>query len=154
MTDAAEREEVRSLTSDEKPSDPSTGSGQAMGHPVLWHWAQARAWQTNVVLVLIGVAMFWLARQLVSEYSDYTIGFSGVSGWGTDCVCGGLLAGADAAGEQVDDGDYFGGCLGLPGGGAASGAVSFQRLFTATRGTGWCSMRISRRTGMCREIRR
>jgi hypothetical protein len=26
--------------------------------------------------------MFWLARQLVSEYSHFSIGFSGVSGWG------------------------------------------------------------------------
>ena len=45
------------------------------------HWAEARAWQTNVALGLIGVAMFFLARQLVSEYDHFTIGFSGVSGW-------------------------------------------------------------------------
>jgi len=44
-------------------------------------WARARAWQTNLVLLTIGAAMFLLARQLVSEYSHYTIGFSGVSGW-------------------------------------------------------------------------
>ena len=40
-----------------------------------------RAWQTNILLLAIGVAMFLLARQLVSEYSRFTIGFSGVSGW-------------------------------------------------------------------------
>lgn len=45
------------------------------------HWAIARAWQTNVALLLIGSALFLLCRQLVSEYSHYTLGFSGVSGW-------------------------------------------------------------------------
>ncbi len=44
--------------------------------------AVLRAWQTNTALLLIGVAMFVLARQLVSEYSRFAIGFSGVSGWG------------------------------------------------------------------------
>jgi alpha-1,6-mannosyltransferase len=45
-------------------------------------WAAARPWMTNAVLVGIGLGMYWLARQLVSEYSRFTIGFSGVSGWG------------------------------------------------------------------------
>jgi hypothetical protein len=45
------------------------------------HWSVARAWQTNAALLLIGVALFFLTRQLVSEYDHYTIGFSGVSGW-------------------------------------------------------------------------
>ena len=45
------------------------------------HWSVARAWQTNAVLLLIGVALFFLTRQLISEYDHYTIGFSGVSGW-------------------------------------------------------------------------
>ncbi len=45
------------------------------------HWSVARAWQTNAALVLIGVGLFFLTRQLVSEYSHFTIGFSGVSGW-------------------------------------------------------------------------
>jgi len=61
-------------------SNPTIGAEEpapSMGHPVLW-----RAWVTNVALVLLGVGMFWLARQLVSEYGHYTIGFSGVSGWG------------------------------------------------------------------------
>jgi len=44
--------------------------------------SRLRAWLTNVVLLAIGVGMFLLSRQLVSEYSHFTIGFSGVSGWG------------------------------------------------------------------------
>jgi hypothetical protein len=44
-------------------------------------WAHARPWQTNAALLLIGTALFFLSRQLVSEYSHFTIGFSGVSGW-------------------------------------------------------------------------
>ncbi len=45
------------------------------------HWSIARPWQTNTALLLIGTGLFLLTRQLVSEYSNYTIGFSGVSGW-------------------------------------------------------------------------
>jgi alpha-1,6-mannosyltransferase len=45
------------------------------------HWSVARAWQTNAALLLIGTALFFLCRQLVSEYDHYTIGPSGVSGW-------------------------------------------------------------------------
>src|SRR5258708_7708278 len=45
------------------------------------HWSLARPWQTNAALFLIGTALFFLTRQLVSEYNQYTIGFSGVSGW-------------------------------------------------------------------------
>ena len=41
----------------------------------------ARPWLTNAALLAIGLAMFWLARQLVSEYHHFTMGFSGVSGW-------------------------------------------------------------------------
>ena len=47
--------------------------------PKAWH--QARAWQTNATLLLIGAGMLALARQLVSEYDHYTIGNSGVSGY-------------------------------------------------------------------------
>jgi len=50
----------------------------ASGHP---HWSNARPWQTNAALILIGIALFFLTRQLVSEYDHYTIGFSGVSAW-------------------------------------------------------------------------
>jgi alpha-1,6-mannosyltransferase len=45
------------------------------------HWSIARPWQTNAALLLIGMGLFFLTRQLVSEYDHYTIGFSGVSGW-------------------------------------------------------------------------
>jgi hypothetical protein len=45
------------------------------------HWSIARPWQTNVALILIGTGLFFLTRQLVSEYNHYTIGFSGASGW-------------------------------------------------------------------------
>jgi alpha-1,6-mannosyltransferase len=45
------------------------------------HWSIARPWQTNAALLLIGTALFFLCRQLVSEYDHFTIGFSGVSGW-------------------------------------------------------------------------
>jgi alpha-1,6-mannosyltransferase len=45
------------------------------------HWSIARPWQTNAALLLIGTALFFLTRHLVSEYSHFTIGFSGVSGW-------------------------------------------------------------------------
>jgi len=44
-------------------------------------WSAARPWQTNAPLLLIGTALFFLCRQLVSEYNHFTIGFSGVSGW-------------------------------------------------------------------------
>jgi hypothetical protein len=50
-----------------------------MNKPLPWH--TARAWQTNAVLLLIGVCMIALARQLISEYDHFTIGFSGVSGY-------------------------------------------------------------------------
>jgi alpha-1,6-mannosyltransferase len=44
-------------------------------------WHDARPWQTNAALLLIGAGMFALARQLVREYHHFTIGFSGVSGY-------------------------------------------------------------------------
>ncbi len=40
-----------------------------------------RPWITNGALLAIGIGMMVLARQLVSEYDHFTIGFSGVSGW-------------------------------------------------------------------------
>ena len=45
------------------------------------HWSAARAWQTNVVLLLIGAGMMVLAQQFLREYEHFTIGMSGVSGW-------------------------------------------------------------------------
>src|SRR3981081_233992 len=41
----------------------------------------APPWQTNAALLVIGTALFFLCRHLVSEYDHFTIGFSGVSGW-------------------------------------------------------------------------
>jgi alpha-1,6-mannosyltransferase len=49
--------------------------------PISHHWSIARPWQTNAALLLIGTTLFFLTRQLVSEYDHFTIGFSGVSGW-------------------------------------------------------------------------
>src|ERR1700679_591279 len=65
------------LATSKKPAGaqvPEERSGKA-------HWSTARAWQTNAALLLIGVGLFLLCRQLISEYSHFTIGFSGVSGW-------------------------------------------------------------------------
>jgi hypothetical protein len=56
-------------------------TGAAHSASVGQHWFAARPWQTNAALLLIGTALFFLCRQLVSEYNQYTIGFSGVSGW-------------------------------------------------------------------------
>ncbi|ADV84482.1 glycosyltransferase 87 family protein [Terriglobus saanensis] len=44
-------------------------------------WHHARAWQTNLALILLGSGLFLLTLQLISEYRRFTIGFSGVSGW-------------------------------------------------------------------------
>jgi alpha-1,6-mannosyltransferase len=49
------------------------------------------AWLTNVALLAIGAGMFFLARQLVSEYHQFTIGFSGVSGWGATLYCAAVV---------------------------------------------------------------
>jgi alpha-1,6-mannosyltransferase len=64
-------------------TNPATNlrSGVSGGPRVTPPWSIARPWQTNAALLLIGTALFFLTRQLVSEYSHYTIGFSGVSGW-------------------------------------------------------------------------
>ena len=44
-------------------------------------WNVVRPWITNLLLLLIGLALIALARQLVREYGHFEIGFSGVSGW-------------------------------------------------------------------------
>lgn len=44
-------------------------------------WDSVRPWITNVVLLLIGVGLVMLTRQLVREHSGFEIGYSGVSGW-------------------------------------------------------------------------
>src|SRR5215471_12561736 len=60
-----------------KISPPTTANATR----IHWPWSVARPWQTNAALLLIGTALFFLSRQLVSEYNHFTIGFSGVSGW-------------------------------------------------------------------------
>jgi hypothetical protein len=42
-------------------------------------WSIARPWQTNAALALIGILLFVMSHQLVSEYDHFTIGFSVVS---------------------------------------------------------------------------
>src|ERR1700733_10765672 len=59
---------------------PGIGIGSSIGK----RWFDARPWQTNAALASIGVALFFVTRQLIDEYSHFTIGFSGVSGW--SCV--------------------------------------------------------------------
>lgn len=48
-------------------------------------WHLARPWQTNLALLLLGTFLFLLSRHLAFEYDDYTIGFSGTSGWSIWC---------------------------------------------------------------------
>jgi alpha-1,6-mannosyltransferase len=72
---------VRGVSLKLGPEEP-TSHGRDVGYPAWGAWMRARAWQTNVALGLIGIEMWWLARQLVREYDHFTIGFSGVSGWG------------------------------------------------------------------------
>jgi alpha-1,6-mannosyltransferase len=62
------------------PAEPASRRQDAKQETAL-RFAVLRAWQTNAALVAIAVTMFWLSRQLVREYSHFTIGFSGVSGW-------------------------------------------------------------------------
>ena len=40
-----------------------------------------RSWITNVALLGLGFALLLLSKQLVSEFTHYTIGFSGVAAW-------------------------------------------------------------------------
>ena len=47
----------------------------------LQRWHNGRAWLTNSVLSVLGVALVMMARQFVAEQHHYTIGFSGASGW-------------------------------------------------------------------------
>ena len=64
-------------------TNPAMASQQNKWHRILSgrHWSVARPWQTNAALMLIGIGLFALTRQLISEYDHFTIGFSGVSGW-------------------------------------------------------------------------
>lgn len=53
--------------------------GEVLGGRV--PWTTARAWQTNLALAFVGILLFALSRHLTFEYEDFTIGFSGTSGW-------------------------------------------------------------------------
>jgi len=44
-------------------------------------WWKNRPWHTNAMLLVLGIGLMLLTRQLVSEFDHFTIGFSGVSGW-------------------------------------------------------------------------
>ena len=54
-------------------------------------WWEARAWQTNLALALLGTLLVLLSRHLIFEYDDYTIGFSGTSGWSVWCYALGAV---------------------------------------------------------------
>jgi hypothetical protein len=47
----------------------------------LARWRAGRAWFTNGLLVVFGVALLGLTRQFVAEHERFRIGFSGASGW-------------------------------------------------------------------------
>jgi alpha-1,6-mannosyltransferase len=76
----SQQEDNRQLTTATNPATTSRARLATSSHAGR-HWSIARPWQTNAALLLIGTTLFFLTRQLVSEYSHYTIGFSGVSGW-------------------------------------------------------------------------
>ncbi|MCU1324299.1 MAG: hypothetical protein JWM43_3948 [Acidobacteriaceae bacterium] len=76
MTPAGTSAEAPPLATIQRREGPPSAS------PSLFHeWHQARPWQTNAALILIGAALLLLTHQLVSEYGRFTMGFSGVSGW-------------------------------------------------------------------------
>lgn len=55
------------------------------GWQLAQRWRVPRPWQTNAALLLLGLFLFLLSRHLSFEYDDYTIGFSGTSGWSIWC---------------------------------------------------------------------
>ncbi len=73
-----------SAQGDEQPMNRLNLTLAAERQRSLWP-TEARAWHTNGALLLLGVFLFLLSRHLVLEYSDYTIGFSGTSGWSVWC---------------------------------------------------------------------
>ena len=62
---------------------PTVSAPLELSRPEVW-W-RARAWQTNLCLLFLGLLLFLLSRHLVVEYEDYIIGFSGTSGWSVWC---------------------------------------------------------------------
>ena len=53
--------------------------GGAEGHWSTSKWHEARAWHTNLALLLIGIALFCMTRQFLAEADNFWIGFSGCS---------------------------------------------------------------------------
>ena len=76
-----------------------SNSVKAVSTPSLQPWHVAKPWQTNAALLLLGVFLFLLSRHLSFEYDDYTIGFSGTSGWSIWCY---LLAAFIALTQPAD----------------------------------------------------
>ena len=44
-------------------------------------WVRGHPWLTNAALILVGVGLLLLARQLPREFDHYSIGWSAVAGW-------------------------------------------------------------------------
>ena len=84
------------------PSVAGSASAE-IGRQSTWvagdRWRVARPWQTNAALLLLGLFLFLLSRHLSFEYEDYTIGFSGTSGWSIWCY---LLAAFIALTQPTD----------------------------------------------------
>src|ERR1700759_4654439 len=78
------------MTATTNPAGNAT-AGLVVGYSTGKRWFDARPWQTNAALVLIGVALIFLTRQLISEYDHFTVGFSGVSGWSSILYLGAAL---------------------------------------------------------------
>jgi alpha-1,6-mannosyltransferase len=57
----------------------------------IWSLREGRAWMTNLVLCLLGIALMLLARQFVAESEHFTIGFSGCSGWSALCYIAAII---------------------------------------------------------------
>ena len=68
-----------------QPSSASSQTATAPQASLLLRLSVAQPWQTNAALLLLGILLVLLSRHLVLEYEDYTIGFSGTSGWSIWC---------------------------------------------------------------------
>jgi len=58
---------------------PDTSPATTTNRPTPWH--HARPGHTNAALAVLGLILFLLSRHLIAEYDNFTIGFSGTSGW-------------------------------------------------------------------------
>ncbi len=69
----------------EARTEPTGSAARHQTLPAPTHWSLAQPWQTNAALLFLGLCLFLLSRHLIFEYDDYTIGFSGTSGWSVWC---------------------------------------------------------------------